>query len=118
MRRSVLFTFFSNWRRLVNQGPRSSRGVSRGSGRPAAARPCLRIEALESRMLLSHQPGDHIPPVLKIVIEGQEVTIPENIGIPSTRHYSPHTHDTTGTLHVGESPVSGIDPPTAQPRFT
>jgi hypothetical protein len=81
------------------------------------ARP-LRFEKLEVRAIPGHLIGDHIHPQLRILLEGEEVTIPANIGLELTRHYSPHTHDTAGTLHLGESPVAGIDPPTAQPRLT
>src|SRR5712671_5401660 len=45
----------------------------------------------------------HIHPVLKIVINGQQQTIPANIGIRSNCMNSLHTHDDSGTLHV-ESP--------------
>lgn len=45
----------------------------------------------------------HIHPVLSIVINGQNQTIPANIGILPTCMHSIHTHDATGTLHV-ESP--------------
>lgn len=78
----------------------------------------LKFEPLELRALPGHLIGDHIHPTLRILLEDEAVTIPANIGLESTRHYSPHTHDTAGTLHVGESPIAGIDPPTAQTRLT
>lgn len=110
--------FLSRWRELFQAGfPPAKRGLHR-FGRPAEARRRLWVEALEGRVLLSHGPTDHIHPKLSIVIEGQPVTVPANIGITSDRHYSPHTHDANGELHVGEAPISGIDPPTAQPRLT
>jgi hypothetical protein len=73
---------------------------------------------LERRTLLSHAPGEHIHPILQIFIEGQQVTIPGDIGLTATRHFNPHTHDTIGTLHVGEGPISGIDPFGSPLRFT
>jgi cyclophilin family peptidyl-prolyl cis-trans isomerase len=71
-------------------------------------------------------PFDHIHPNLAIILEGedntggpavQHVTIPSNIGITSTQLFNPHTHDTTGILHIGESPLVGIDPPGSSPRL-
>lgn len=70
------------------------------------------------RCLLSHMPGEHIHPHLEIIIEGAPVTIPADIGLTPTRHFNPHTHDTAGILHVGEGPLSGIDPPGSPVRFT
>ncbi|MCC7436814.1 hypothetical protein IT402_03010 [Candidatus Nomurabacteria bacterium] len=46
----------------------------------------------------------HIHPELKIIINGQEVQLPNNIGIKPGCMNSLHTHDSTGVLHV-ESPV-------------
>src|SRR5262245_62057498 len=47
---------------------------------------------------------DHIHPNLYITINGEERTIPANIGITSGCMKSIHTHDATGKIHV-ESPV-------------
>ena len=46
----------------------------------------------------------HIHPMLQIVIDGREQTIPTNVGITSSCMHPLHTHDDTGRLHV-ESPV-------------
>lgn len=46
----------------------------------------------------------HIHPVLKIVIDGTEETLPVNIGIENGCMHPLHTHDSTGIVHV-ESPV-------------
>ena len=56
--------------------------------------------------------------MLQIVINGQDVPIPGDIGLAPTRHYSPHTHGTSGELHLGEVAVAGIDPVNAPPRLT
>ncbi len=77
----------------------------------------FRAEPLEPRISPSHSIGDHIHPRLSIVIEGTPVEIPSNIGITATQHFNPHTHDTAGTLHVGEGPLVGIDPPLSPNRF-
>jgi len=42
----------------------------------------------------------HIHPHLTIIINGQNVTIPEDIGISLTCERVLHTHDDTGTIHV------------------
>lgn len=76
------------------------------------------LQELEPRIALSHTPTDHIHPILRIEIDGQPVEIPTNIGLEPTRHYSPHTHDTSGTLHIGEGPISGIDPLGSPRRLT
>src|SRR5207253_855121 len=49
----------------------------------------------------------HIHPQLSIIVEGQKVPVPANIGIePSGQTMAAlHTHDDTGTIHV-ESPVA------------
>lgn len=48
--------------------------------------------------------AEHIHPHLEVVINGQPVTIPANIGISATCQRPVHTHDASGTIHV-ESPV-------------
>ncbi len=45
----------------------------------------------------------HVHPVLRIVISGQSVTIPADIGFLGSCLEPVHTHDTSGTIHV-ESP--------------
>ncbi|MFO0818971.1 MAG: tandem-95 repeat protein [Pirellulales bacterium] len=83
----------------------------RKSGGSRGIRPSLRLESLESRlaMAVAHEIGDHIHPFLKIIVDGQEVPIPANVGITPSQHFSPHTHDATGKLHVGEGLNAGID---------
>jgi hypothetical protein len=48
--------------------------------------------------------AEHIHPHLSIIINGQAVAIPADIGITPTCTRPVHTHDDTGTIHV-ESPV-------------
>lgn len=47
-------------------------------------------------------PTDHIHPYFSIFLDGQQVTIPNNLGITDTQTFNPHTHDSTGKIHVGE----------------
>ena len=68
--------------------------------------------------MASHVVGDHIHPTLEIFLEDQEVEIPADIGLTSSRHYNPHTHDTTGVLHIGEGSLTGIDPTGSPARLT
>lgn len=42
----------------------------------------------------------HIHPMLSIVINGEQVVVPANIGITNGCMHPLHTHDTTGKLHV------------------
>jgi hypothetical protein len=79
----------------------------------------LECELLEGRFLPNHVLGEHIHPTLQISILGELVAIPTNIGITPDRTFSPHTHDTAGTLHIGENnpAIAGIDPLTAAPRL-
>ena len=72
-----------------------------------------RMEFLEPRLALTitsplPDPLAHIHPVLKMYVEGQEVVIPKDMGLTSTGHFNPHTHDFTGTLHVGEGGPAGL----------
>ncbi len=46
----------------------------------------------------------HIHPVLRIVINGEQILIPENVGISRGCMMSLHTHTPDGIIHV-ESPV-------------
>ncbi|MFO0902620.1 MAG: tandem-95 repeat protein [Pirellulales bacterium] len=90
-----------------------SRWFGRSERREAKRRlrPALRLESLEERTVFTvdHEIGDHIHPFLKIIVDGAEVPIPSNIGITSTGDYSPHTHDATGKLHIGEGLGAGLD---------
>src|SRR6185503_7306311 len=45
----------------------------------------------------------HIHPHLRIIINGEEQTIPTNVGIDANCMHSLHTHDNSGVVHV-ESP--------------
>jgi hypothetical protein len=78
----------------------------------------LTFEALDDRVLPGHLPADHIHPILRIEILGENVLIPADIGLTPTRTYHPHTHDATGILHIGEGTTVGIDPPGSAVRYT
>src|SRR5262245_36973595 len=111
--------FLLGGRALLSSALRRRR---RSMNRQAASFVHLRIEGLENLVLLNHKIGDHIHPILSIVMEGQKVTIPAHIGHlenspDGARVYDPHTHDATGELHIGEDPTAGIDPPGSPPRF-
>lgn len=71
------------------------------------------FEQLEPRLAMaitSPLPGasDHIHPILQVYLEGQQVVIPSNVGITPTKTWNPHTHDLTGTIHIGEG-LAGLD---------
>ncbi|RIK74662.1 MAG: hypothetical protein DCC68_22670 [Planctomycetota bacterium] len=108
----------------MNPQLKSPDGLSRSTDASRRSQPVmsrnrpLGVEQLESRDLPGHLIGQHIHPILEIELDGQPVTIPANIGLTPTRHYSPHTHDTAGTLHLGEGPISGIDPLGSPGRLT
>lgn len=55
-----------------------------------------------TKICVTHKRGGmHTHSHLRIVIKGQEVPIPANIGIPSSFCMRPiHTHDSTGTIHL------------------
>lgn len=85
-----------------------------------------RLEFLEDRRLLACVSDDpfictplppthsglaiHIHPTLKIIVNGQDQTVPANVGIVLDSNGNPqnfyplHTHDASGTIHV-ESPT-------------
>ncbi|MEM1944513.1 MAG: hypothetical protein QXX57_02080, partial [Nitrososphaerota archaeon] len=47
----------------------------------------------------------HIHPTIKILVDGNEIQVPANIGVsPDGRFRYIHTHDATGVIHI-ESPV-------------
>src|SRR6185369_13764495 len=54
-------------------------------------------------------PDSHIHPTLTILLDGQQVVIPSGIGINGSSFANPHTHDYSGTLHVGEGSTAGTD---------
>lgn len=72
----------------------------------------MTVETLEPRIVLSppnHAIDAHIHPSLEIIVNGQEVPIPAGIGLTtSAGEFSPHTHDDTGTLHIGEGLPAGV----------
>lgn len=68
----------------------------------------LAIDQLEPRLALSHSPTDHIHAVLQIELEGEDLSIPANVGLSATGHFNPHTHDDTGELHIGEGGPAGL----------
>ena len=51
--------------------------------------------------------GAHIHPFLTLIEDGHQVVIPAGVGINAsqTAVASPHTHDFTGKLHIGETPA-------------
>jgi hypothetical protein len=44
--------------------------------------------------------AQHVHPVLGIVVDGEQETIPANVGIVQNCMSETHTHDDTGTLHA------------------
>src|SRR6478736_3181685 len=52
--------------------------------------------------------NSHIHPQLTILLDGQQLVIPAGIGLNGGAA-NPHTHDFTGTLHVGEGSTVGAD---------
>lgn len=63
-------------------------------------------DELLTRYLSSHDKLVlHIHPTIKILVDGNEIQVPANIGIaPDGRMRYIHTHDATGVIHI-ESPV-------------
>ncbi len=53
--------------------------------------------------------SDHTTGQLAIFIDGDRVAIPAEIGVPATGTTvaNPHTHDTTGVLHIGDGMPAG-----------
>jgi hypothetical protein len=74
--------------------------------------------------MVSHALGEHAHPhpTLRILLDGQELTIPANIGVTPERLYAYHTHDTSGQLHYdgaeAHQGTSGLDPIGSPLRFT
>jgi cyclophilin family peptidyl-prolyl cis-trans isomerase len=58
---------------------------------------------------VDHEITDHIHPFLTIIVDGQQVEIPSDIGLKTGESFSPHTHDKTGKLHIGEGLNAGIN---------
>lgn len=84
------------------------RELAGGLDRVVASKPALSYERLEARLALTHAPADHVHAQLSIILDGQPVTIPSDIGLSVSGHFNPHTHDTTGTLHIGEGGPAGL----------
>ena len=78
----------------------------------------LRVETLEARLALALTPTDDILPNLQILIDGQKVTIPANVGVQSNGTKSnPFTQDTSGNLHIGEGTANAGSPASSTPRL-
>ena len=99
-RRSIAARALDTLRDLWNRGHRRRQDQAR--------RKFFRFETLEERLPLTHSPTDHIHAQLSIFLDGQQVVIPPEIGLTSTQHFNPHTHDFTGTLHIGEGGPAGL----------
>jgi hypothetical protein len=83
-------------------------GLQTGSAPWAASEIGLTDRMKESGVPLSDMSAValHIHPLLSVIVDGQKVPVPANIGIePSGQTMAAlHTHDDSGTIHV-ESPV-------------
>jgi hypothetical protein len=73
---------------------------------PESANLRARLEAIGLPVLSAESEVLHTHQHLDVLIDGQPVTVPADIGINATEQYlAPiHTHDATGIIHV-ESPV-------------
>jgi hypothetical protein len=73
---------------------------------PLPANTTAQVRAAGLPMLGAEGTVEHIHAHLDVIVNGQPVVVPANLGIDqSTGQLSPlHTHDTTGILHI-ESPV-------------
>jgi hypothetical protein len=73
---------------------------------PAPANPSHLVAAAGLPMLGEEGTALHIHTHLDVIVDGEPVAVPAQIGIDeSTRQISPlHTHDTTGVIHI-ESPT-------------
>ena len=82
--------------------------------RQRGARRRLFFESLENRVLLhgsepGHELDEHVHHHVAIFIEGQQVAIPEEVGIDNSGIFAnPHTHGDDGQLHV--HPLAGTPP--------
>jgi hypothetical protein len=79
-------------------------------GRAAAHKKNAALLAMSSRELALHQTTDmatqyHIHPELKIFINGDQVVIPQDMGVTATGMTSIHTHEEPGVIHV-EAPIA------------
>lgn len=97
--------------RLPSIAPRARRTSSRDR--------LLRVESLEDRTMLHHDPGhtltSHIHARLNIFIEGERYVVPKDVGIATGLIAPIHTHDVSGKLHV--EPAESTYPLTPPTRF-
>src|SRR5262245_51981710 len=103
-RRSLVRSTLKKIRQLWQRREETRRDVRRCLGST--------FEMLEPRYALTiggalPSPTDHIHPVLQIYLEGQQVVIPTDVGFNGSGHANPHTHDLSGTLHIGEGGTAG-----------
>ncbi|MBI3466778.1 MAG: hypothetical protein HY000_27515 [Planctomycetes bacterium] len=108
------------WLRSFPRSLNTSKSKRQVRQQPTPRRP-FQLEQLELRALVSHAIGEHAHPhpTLQILIDGQDLTIPANIGVTPTRLFGYHTHDTSGQMHYdGNNEPSGLDPVGSAPRFT
>lgn len=73
---------------------------------PAPADPAAAVKAAGLPMLNGEGNVEHIHAHLDVIVDGQPVTVPADLGVDDrAQTISPlHSHDTTGVLHI-ESPV-------------
>src|SRR5439155_20067432 len=105
-RRSLFRSSLEHLRRLWQRRDSGRREMRRQLGSS--------FEMLEPRLALTigaalppafPNAGSHIHPILTLIEDGHQVVIPAGVGITSTQFFSPHTHDFTGKLHIGEGPA-------------
>jgi hypothetical protein len=104
----VLAVFALQYRGKSAGGSTAVSGLQTGSAPWAASEIGLTDRMKESGVPLSDMSAValHIHPLLSVIVDGQKVPVPANIGIePSGQTMAAlHTHDDSGTIHV-ESPV-------------
>ena len=75
------------------------------SGRKSDFNKQLEAAGLDCLVMGRGQIGQHIHPVLKVLIDGQPKPIPANIGVTSACMAEIHTHDSSGTIHLESTDV-------------
>ncbi|MDI3345727.1 hypothetical protein QKW45_18530 [Streptomyces sp. AJ-1] len=87
---------------LLAAGPAAA--VAGGVEWPAAKNTAAQVEKAGLTMLDTEQLAMHIHTTLEVFADGEQVTVPADIGIdrsgPAPRYSPLHTHDETGTIHV------------------
>ncbi|CAI4155815.1 hypothetical protein ACH4GG_18490 [Streptomyces albidoflavus] len=87
---------------LLAAGPAAA--VAGGVEWPAAKNTAAQVEKAGLTMLDTEQLAMHIHTTLEVFADGEQVTVPADIGIdrsgPAPRYSPLHTHDETGTVHV------------------